>query len=82
MALLDEMIRQLNSESATEPQIKRYKALWYEAIAHPGYVLPCPSCYLEGRSSRLKSVTDEGLVGITVCEVCGNRFEYDNPEAR
>jgi transcription elongation factor Elf1 len=76
--MLNEMIGQLNDQSATKPQIKRYQALWDEAVAHPGYVLPCPRCYLKGRSSRLKSVSDEGVV---VCEACGNRFEYDNPEA-
>jgi hypothetical protein len=74
MALLDEMITQLNMRSATQPEIKRYKALWHEAIAHPGYVLPCPSCYLTRTSGRLNCVNDEG---IAVCEECDKRFEAE-----
>lgn len=77
----DEMIRQLREKSATQAQISDYEARWTHAMAHTGEPLPCPLCFLRGQTRRLKSISDEGGVGIVRCEHCRETFEYDAPEA-
>lgn len=75
----DEMVRQLNAQSATEIQIAKYLTDWNNAIEDKGKPLPCPSCYLKGGIQRLKSISDEGGVGIVKCEHCREKFEYQIP---
>lgn len=78
----DEMIRQLMEQSATQAQVADYEARWNHAMGHPGEPLPCPLCFLRGEIRRLKSINDEGGVGVTRCEHCRETFEYESPEAR
>lgn len=77
----DEMIRQLQARSATQGQIAEYQALWNHATTHPGDPLPCPLCFLGGETRRLKSISDEGGIGVARCEHCRETFEYPAPEA-
>lgn len=78
----DEVIRQLTNKSATQAQIAEYDACWSRAMAHNGEPLPCPLCFLQGQVRRLKSISDEGGVGVARCEHFRETFEYDAPESR
>ena len=74
----DEMIRRLHERSATQVQITVYEEQWKEAMRHSGKPLPCPLCFLNGRTCRLKSISDVEDVGITKCEDCRTIFEFPN----
>lgn len=76
-----EMIRQLEARSATQAQIADYQARWNLAMTHPGEPLPCPLCFQSGETQRLKSISDEGGVGVSRCEHCRETFKYRAPEA-
>ena len=78
----DEMIRQLRERSATQAQLADYKARWNEAMTHTGQALPCPLCFLRGETRRLKSISDEGGVGVARCEHCRETYKYPAPEAQ
>jgi hypothetical protein len=77
----EEMIRQLEEQSATPAQIADYQTRWNHAMTHPGEPLPCPLCFLGGEMRRLRSISDEGGVGVARCEHCRETFEYAAPEA-
>lgn len=78
----DEMIRQLRERSATQGQVADYEVRWNHAMSHPGEPLPCPSCFLRGETRRLKSISDEGGIGVAKCEHCRETYEYQAPEAK
>ncbi|MFM9885411.1 MAG: hypothetical protein ACKVQT_20495, partial [Burkholderiales bacterium] len=75
----DEMIRQLQNRSPSQSQIAEYETLWNHAISQSREPLPCPLCFLSGEVGRLKSLSDEGGIGIAKCERCREAYEYQAP---
>jgi len=77
----DEMIRRLREREASQAQVADYEARWSHAMNHRGEPVPCPLCFLRGETRRIKSISDEGGVGIAKCEHCRETYEYQAPEA-
>lgn len=76
----EEMVRQIRARSATDAHAAAYLTVWNDAILHSGKPLPCPACYLNGETRRLKPLREEHGIATVRCEHCREIFEFHSPE--
>ncbi|WP_232081433.1 hypothetical protein [Variovorax sp. WDL1] len=73
-----ELLCHLQAKRAAHLLIGAWEDAWREALADPAEAVPCPECFLKGRTSKLHALSSYGNLGQARCPDCHTVFMFVN----